>query len=46
MAHKGMLTVVVILSRKAEILRPVHIETRGIVFPRGLEGEILKAVKE
>jgi ribonuclease J len=46
MAHKGMLTVVVILSRKAEILRPVHIETRGIVFPKGLEGEILKAVKE
>jgi len=46
MAYKGMLTVVVILSRKAEILRPVHIETRGIVFPRGLEGEILKAVKE
>lgn len=46
MAHKGMLTVVVILSRKAEILRPVHIETRGIIFPRGLEGEILKAVKE
>lgn len=46
MAHKGMLTVVVILSRKAEILHPVHIETRGIVFPRGLEGEILKAVKE
>jgi len=45
MAHKGMLTAVVILGKNREILRPVHIETRGIVFPRGLEGEILKAVR-
>jgi ribonuclease J len=46
MAYRGVLTAVVILSKKAEILRPVHIETRGIVFPKGLDGEIIKAVKE
>jgi ribonuclease J len=46
MAYKGTLTAVVILGKSAEILRPVHVETRGIIFPLNLEGEIIKVVKE
>lgn len=46
MAHNGILTAVVILGKKGELLHPIRIETKGLLFPRGLEGEIIKSVRE
>ncbi len=46
MAYKGMLLSVIVLNRKGEISRPVYLEPRGFVLPRGSEGEILKKAKE
>jgi len=46
MAHKGVLIAVAVLNRRSEITQPIHIETRGLVLPKGTEGEILKRTKE
>jgi ribonuclease J len=46
MANKGVLIAVTVLNSKSEISQPVHIETRGLVLPKGTEGEILKKTKE
>lgn len=46
MAHKGVLIAVVVLNNRGEITRPVHLETRGLVLPKGTEGEIIKKTKD
>jgi len=45
LATKGILLVIVFLKKNREFARPIHIETRGFVLPRGQEGEILREIK-
>jgi len=45
LATKGVLLVIVFLKKNRELARPVHIEARGFVLPKGSEGEILKKIK-
>lgn len=46
MATRGMLLCVIILNRKGELTRPVYIEPRGFLLPKGSEGEIIKKAKD
>ncbi|MGC8722082.1 MAG: ribonuclease J [Caldisericaceae bacterium] len=46
MAHKGVVFAVAVVNSRGEIIQPIHIETRGLVLPKGTEGEILKKTKE
>lgn len=46
MAYKGMVFVVVSMSKDSKIVNPIYVESRGILFPRGSEGEIIKNTKE
>lgn len=46
MASRGMLICVAILNKKNELTRPVYLEQRGFVLPRGSEGEVIKKAKE
>jgi len=46
MANKGMVFVVVTLNKNGGITKPVQIETRGIILPRGSEGKIIKSAKK
>lgn len=45
LANKGVLLVMVFLKKNRQLARPVHIETRGFILPKGTEGEILKKIK-
>jgi Predicted hydrolase of the metallo-beta-lactamase superfamily len=45
LATKGILLIIVFLKKNREFARPIHIETRGFVLPRGQEGEILREIK-
>lgn len=46
MAHRGMVFAVVSMSKDGKIVKPVYVESKGILFPRGSEGEIIKNTKE
>uniref|UniRef100_A0A7C4Y088 Ribonuclease J n=1 Tax=Caldisericum exile TaxID=693075 RepID=A0A7C4Y088_9BACT len=46
LATKGVLLIVVFLKKNKEFARPIHIETKGFVFPRGQEGEITRKIKD
>jgi ribonuclease J len=46
MGSRGMLFAVVVVSRNGKVKKPVHIETKGIMFPKGSEGELVKKLKE
>ncbi len=46
MASRGMLLCVIILNKRGDITRPVYLEPRGFLLPKGSEGEIIKAAKE
>ena len=45
MGSRGMLFAVIVVSKNGKVKKPVHIETRGIMFPKGSEGEIVKKLK-
>jgi len=46
MAHRGMVFVVVSMGKDGKIVKPIHVESKGILFPKGSEGEIIKNTKE
>ncbi len=45
MGNRGMLFAVIVVSKNGKVKKPVHIETKGIIFPKGSEGEIVKKLK-
>ncbi len=45
MGNRGMLFAVIVINKNGKVKKPVHIETRGIIFPKGSEGEIVKKLK-
>ena len=45
MGNRGMLFAVIVINKNGKVKKPVHIETRGIMFPKGSEGEIVKKLK-
>ncbi|MGC9171674.1 ribonuclease J [Caldisericum sp.] len=45
LATKGVLLIIVFLRKNREFARPIHIETRGFVLPRGQEGDIIREIK-
>ncbi|MGB9769250.1 MULTISPECIES: ribonuclease J [Caldisericum] len=45
LATKGVLLIIVFLKKNREFARPIHIETRGFVLPRGQEGDIIREIK-
>ena len=46
MAYRGMVFVVVSMGKDGKIVKPIHVESKGILFPKGSEGEIIKNTKE
>ena len=45
MGNRGMLFAVIVVNKNGKVKKPVHIETKGIIFPKGSEGEIVKKLK-
>lgn len=45
LATKGVLLIIVFLRKNREFARPIHIETRGFVLPKGQEGDIIREIK-
>ena len=46
MSNKGILSIVVLLSKNGKIKKPVYVGTHGIMLSRGNEGGIIKSIKQ